>query len=492
MGAGRTGNGRRLPSSFEVKMSNRTIRTITIISEVALINLAFAFAYLVRYRWQWLRPVPETFYEPYESYLGQQLVLNILLIFTFYQAQVWTRRRGEFWIDEVSRVGYATATGITLLIVITFFLQPTPFSRLLWFWALVFIVLFISVARLLRRLILPILYQRGIGVDRVLVIGSGEVGRGVIRTLLARPDLGFQAVGYLVDGTQENNIGLGRIPKLGCYGDLAQVLQTRPQLHTVFVALPGDMHQQSAELLRICYRYGVRAQVVPDLLQLSLNRVEFNYMAGIPMLGVREVRISRLQRTLKRAMDLIVIAIVAVPALLLAAVIALAIKLDSPGPVLYSGERVGRNGKRFQMFKFRSMVMGADRQKRELQKFNEADGPIFKIRDDPRLTRVGRIIRRLSLDELPQLYNVLLGHMSLVGPRPPLPEEVAEYKPWHRQRLSVIGGLTGLWQVSGRSDLTFDELCLLDIYYIENWSLALDLRILLQTIPHTLFSRGAY
>lgn len=473
-------------------MSNRTIRAITIISDVALINLAFAFAYLVRYRWQWLRPVPETFYEPYESYLGQQLVLNILLIFTFYQIQVWMRRRGEFWIDEVSRVGYATAAGIALLIVITFFLQPTPFSRLLWFWALVFIVLFISVARLLRRLILPMLYRRGIGVDRVLVIGSGEVGRGVIRTLLARPDLGFQAVGYLVDGTQENNIGLGRIPKLGCYGDLVQVLQARPQLHTVFVALPGDMHQQSAELLRICNRYGVRAQVVPDLLQMSLNRVEFNYMAGIPMLGVREVRISRLQRALKRAMDLTVIAIVAVPALLLAAVIALAIKFDSPGPVLYSGERVGRNGKRFQMFKFRSMIVGADRQKHELQHFNEADGPLFKIRNDPRLTRVGRIIRRLSLDELPQLYNVLLGHMSLVGPRPPLPEEVAEYKPWHRQRLSVIGGLTGLWQVSGRSDLTFDELCLLDIYYIENWSLALDLRILLQTIPHTLFSRGAY
>jgi lipopolysaccharide/colanic/teichoic acid biosynthesis glycosyltransferase len=138
------------------------------------------------------------------------------------------------------------------------------------------------------------------------------------------------------------------------------------------------------------------------------------------------------------------------------------------------------------------MVVGAEEQKQSLQHLNEADGPIFKIKDDPRLTRIGRLIRRLSLDELPQIYNVFVGNMSLVGPRPPLPEEVDQYKPWHRQRLSVIGGITGLWQVSGRSDLTFDELCLLDIYYIENWSLTLDIRILLQTIPHSLFARGAY
>ncbi|MFN2135067.1 MAG: sugar transferase, partial [Candidatus Promineifilaceae bacterium] len=144
------------------------------------------------------------------------------------------------------------------------------------------------------------------------------------------------------------------------------------------------------------------------------------------------------------------------------------------------------------MYKFRSMIVGAEGQKPSLEAQNEAQGPIFKIKDDPRLTKVGRWLRRTSLDELPQLYNVLMGQMSLVGPRPPLPEEVAAYKPWQRQRLSVIGGITGLWQVSGRSDLTFDELCLLDIYYIENWSLTLDARILLRTIPYAIFGRGAY
>jgi lipopolysaccharide/colanic/teichoic acid biosynthesis glycosyltransferase len=138
------------------------------------------------------------------------------------------------------------------------------------------------------------------------------------------------------------------------------------------------------------------------------------------------------------------------------------------------------------------MIVDAENKKEALKQLNEASGPIFKIKNDPRLTKVGRIIRRLSLDELPQLYNVFVGEMSLVGPRPPLPDEVKKYQPWHLQRLAVRGGMTGLWQVSGRADLTFDEQCLLDIYYIENWSLALDLRILLQTIPLILQGRGAY
>lgn len=471
-------------------MSNRSIRNITIVTDLILINLAFAFAYVVRYDYQWLLEIDR--YEPYGNYIGQQFLLTVLLALTFSQNRVWQRRRGEFWIDEVSRVIYATAPAIVVMMAYTFFFQPPAISRLLYVWALIFIVGFISLARLLRRNLLPILYGQDKWLDRVLVVGSGETGRGVIRTLLARPDLGFRTVGYLDDGTQENNIGLGRIPHLGTWTELEAVLQKQPGLHTVFIALPGEMHRQILNLLHTCQRYGVRAHVVPDLLQLSLNRVDFTNMAGIPMLSVRDVGISRFERFLKRLLDLAIIAIIGLPALLLGGVIALAIKLDSPGPVIYSSERVGLHGEPFKMYKFRSMVVGADLQKMNLVHLNEVDGPIFKIKDDPRLTPTGRILRRTSLDELPQLYNVLRGQMSLVGPRPPLPEEVAQYKPWHRQRLSVIGGLTGLWQVSGRSDLTFDELCLLDIYYIENWSLTLDLRILLQTIPHTLFGRGAY
>ena len=473
-------------------MSHQRIRFATIFTDLLLINAGFALAYVVRYQWQWFLPVDERFFEPYGRYLSQQVVLNILLIITFTQVRVWRRKRGEFWVDELSRITYATAAGVGLMSMIAFFVQPEPFSRLMLAWVFLAIALLIGLARLLRRLLLNMLYQRGILVDRVLVIGSGEVGRSLIRTLLARPDLGYRAVGYLHDGLSENNIGLGRIPNLGVFTDLQKTLTERPQLHTVFIALPGEMHQQISLLLQICQQHGVRAQVVPDLLQLSMNRVEFNNMAGIPTLGVRDVGINRAQQAAKRLLDLVIILVGTIPAMLAMGLIALAIKLDSPGPIIYKAARVGKNGRPFKMYKFRSMVVNADQHKESLRQYNQADGPIFKMKDDPRMTRVGRFIRRSSLDELPQIYNVLLGQMSLVGPRPPLAEEVADYKPWHKQRLSVIGGITGLWQVSGRSDLTFDELCLLDIYYIENWSLAMDIRILLQTVPHSLFGRGAY
>jgi exopolysaccharide biosynthesis polyprenyl glycosylphosphotransferase len=471
-------------------MNKRPVRHLTIVSDLVLVNLAFAFAYVVRYRLEWL--LEATSYEPYDSYIGQQILLTLLLAGAYAQNKVWTRRRGEAWIDEMSRIAYATAAGIALMMAFTFFFRPLAFSRLLLVWALIFIVLFVGVSRLARRWLLQWLYRRGRFVDRALLIGSGEAGRGVVRTLLARPDLGFQPVGYLDDGSEENNLGSGRVPHLGHFSELDCVFKQHPNLHTVFIALPGEMHQQILDLLHHCQQRGVRAQVVPDLLQLSLNRVEFNNMAGIPMLGIRNVSFNQASLLLKRMLDLTLVILGGIPAALIMGLIALAIKLDSPGPVIYSGMRVGPNGKLFRMYKFRSMVEGADAQKEQLAHLNEADGPIFKMKDDPRLTRVGRFIRRTSLDELPQLYNVLLGNMSLVGPRPPLLEEVACYKPWHRQRLAVIGGITGLWQVSGRSDLTFDELCLLDIYYIENWSLTLDIRILLQTIPHSLFGRGAY
>ncbi|MGB3713077.1 MAG: sugar transferase [Candidatus Promineifilaceae bacterium] len=475
-------------------MSNRlgrlAVRNATIITDLLLISLGYFVAYLVRYEFQWL--LPTTDIVPYGDYIGQQVLLTFLLIITFSQNKVWTRRRGEFWLDEVSRMGYATAAGIALMMAFTFFARPLAFSRLLLVWALLFIILFIAIARLLRRIILQMLYRRGIGVDQVIIVGSGEAGRSVIRTLLARPDLGYDAIGYLSDVFSEDSIGSGRIPYLGDWSLLENILQDHPEVRIVFIAVPSHEQQQVESLVRTCQENGAQARVVPDFFQLSLNRVEFNNMTGIPMLSVREVRISPAGQSIKRLLDLSIVILLAIPATAITIITAIAIRLETHGSAFFIQERVGLKGKQFNMAKFRSMVVDAEIQKDSLRDLNEAMGPIFKIRDDPRLTRVGRIIRRFSMDELPQLYNVFVGDMSIVGPRPPLPDEVDQYQPWHMQRLAVKGGISGLWQVSGRSDLTFDEQCLLDIYYIENWSLALDLRIMVQTIPHILFGRGAY
>ncbi|HZD09958.1 MAG TPA: hypothetical protein VE553_01350, partial [Candidatus Binatia bacterium] len=304
-------------------MTRRHIRNWTIATDLILINLAFVAAYIVRYRFEWLAET--TFEDPYSRYIGQQVLLTALLGITFYQNQVWLRRRGEFIIDEISRVGYATATGIALMMAITFFFRPLAFSRLLLVWALVFIVLFVSIARLVRRLILRMLYSQGRNVDRVLIVGCGEAGRSVMRTFLARPDLGYVPVGYMDDGSGVNNIGLGRIPRLGTFYQLQQALRQNQGLHSVFIALPGDMHNQTLDLLRICQQHGVQARVVPDLFQLSLHHVEFNNMAGIPLLSVRDVGMSRSEQFIKRAIDVTLVLLAAVPAVLLGAAVAIAI-----------------------------------------------------------------------------------------------------------------------------------------------------------------------
>ena len=260
----------------------------------------------------------------------------------------------------------------------------------------------------------------------------------------------------------------------------------------VIVTLPWHSHRKIVEVMRACERRQTRTRIVPDLFQITLSTVVVDNLDGIPLLGVQEPRLSAWQYVLKRVLDVVVASVALLllsPFLLL---IGLAVRLDSHGAVIFRQERVGRGGKLFTCFKFRSMVTNAEARLDELADQNQATGPLFKIKEDPRQTRVGRFLRRTSLDELPQLLNVLLGDMSLVGPRPAILSEVQKYDPWHMRRIEVSPGITGLWQVSGRSDLSFDEMVLLDIYYIENWSPMLDLRILFKTIPTVLFARGAY
>ena len=265
------------------------------------------------------------------------------------------------------------------------------------------------------------------------------------------------------------------------------------KIDLVIVTLSWEHHREILSIVRECARQDVQVRIVPDLFQLKLNRVQVENLEGIPLLGVKDqLRMPRVERALKRLMDVALIVLSAPLWLPIFAITALAIRLEGPGPILYGQERVGEGGRRFRVWKFRSMVLNADDLKAQLVAEQGLDPRHPKLKDDPRITRVGRIIRRLSLDELPQLFNVLKGEMSLVGPRPPTPDEVALYEPWHLQRLQTKGGITGLWQVSGRSDVPFEEMVLLDLYYIENWSLLLDFKIILQTVPHVIFGDGAY
>ncbi|HEV8250892.1 MAG TPA: sugar transferase, partial [Gaiellaceae bacterium] len=273
--------------------------------------------------------------------------------------------------------------------------------------------------------------------------------------------------------------------------EVAAVLASE-RVDELVLADPTVDERSLLEIAEEAHRRGVRAFVAPRTTELLRERAEYVPGQGVPLFELNLPALAGADWLVKRAFDLLVGGAILVIGLPLWALIAIAVKLDSRGPVLYRGRRVGLHEREFGMFKFRTMHGDAEQRQRELEVANEAPGPLFKIRSDPRVTRVGRLLRRFSLDEVPNLLNVLAGQMSLVGPRPLPLRDYELLEPWHRKRYLVLPGMTGLWQIAGRSDLSFDELVRLDFYYIENWSTWLDITILAKTIPAVAARRGAY
>jgi exopolysaccharide biosynthesis polyprenyl glycosylphosphotransferase len=281
------------------------------------------------------------------------------------------------------------------------------------------------------------------------------------------------------------------LPYLGSVGDLPRIFAER-EVGELIVAETELDDRALLEIVDLAHRRGVRVRAAPSTAELLTQRAEYVPGQGVPLFELRPPAFVGTDWVLKRGFDLLVSLLIVVIGLPIWIAIAIAIKAESRGPMLYRDRRVGLNEREFEMIKFRTMRADAPNLQKRLEADNEADGALFKLRDDPRVTRVGAFLRRFSLDEVPQVLNVLRGEMSLVGPRP-LP--IRDYKllePWHRKRYLVLPGMTGLWQIAGRSDLSFDDLVRLDFYYLENWSIWLDISILFRTIPAVLAARGAY
>ncbi|UCC62731.1 MAG: sugar transferase [Anaerolineae bacterium] len=460
------------------------------LADALLINLAFLIAYWMRYDLQVPKVVAPENWVPYAVFQPVAWVLTLLLLIVFALGGVYHQRRGRSLLDEVYAVLNGTATAIVIVMAATYLIRFYH-SRIIFLLVGAVVVGLLGMERLFLRRARAELRKRGHGIRRVVIVGAGEVGRSVMRNIVARPELGYLVVGFVDDNPDKGSTDIGRFKALGGLENLPHIV-SREAVDEVIITLPWMYHRKILSIVRQCERHEVRSRIVPDLFQLSLSRVEVEDLAGIPLLGLSGPSVDNWVWWVKRALDFSVGLIGLAMASPLMLVIGLAIKLDTPGPVIFSQTRVGKDGRLFTCYKFRTMRAGADEEKERLARLNEAQGALFKIKDDPRITRIGRLLRRASLDELPQLYNMLKGDMSLVGPRPPLPEEVSQYLEWHKRRLETWPGLTGLWQVSGRSNLTFDEMCLLDIYYVENWSLTLDTKIVLQTIPKVILGDGAY
>ena len=471
---------------------------IEILVDAALVFGAFAIAYWMRYQFTWPAPfnriVQEVLtvnYVPFYNFLPYALFLIGVLLSLFAMKGLYRLPRHAGVLDYAGPIISATTSGIALVVLIMIIQRPI-YSRLIfafaWGWTIVLLLLARAYMVNIRRL----RWTRGIGRERVLVIGGTGLGRQVMDGIVAQTFLGYSLIGYLEDRDPEPNERRdGHFRHLGAVQDLEAIVR-ESAIELVIIALPFWQHHRLPEMVRICRAARIDFRVVPDLFELSYDRVNVASLSGIPLIGLKELSLKGGNLVLKRAIDLTLIVLSAPVVLPLAGLLALLIKLDSPGPAIFKQIRIGKGGEPFTTYKFRTMVADAEQRKAELAQLNEADGPIFKIRNDPRQTRIGRFLRRSSLDELPQLWNILRNEMSLVGPRPQLPEEVAHYDEWHNRRMEVNPGLTGLWQVLGRSDTSFDDMVRLDIYYAENWSPLMDLRILLETIPAVLSGKGAY
>jgi len=327
--------------------------------------------------------------------------------------------------------------------------------------------------------------------QRTLILGSGVVAGQVVKKLKDNGQFGLIPVGMVDD--EIHDVGTPDLPWLGRFGDLDKVIETQ-QIDRVFIAFSRASHEQLLESIRACRDAGVAIDVVPRLFEFLDGVQALDQVGGLPVLSIGAANLTSVSMAAKRALDLVgsLFAITLLSPLMI--LIAIAIKIESRGPVFFRQPRAGRRRSSFHLIKFRSMYVDAEQRKREFDDLNESrDGVMFKIREDPRVTRVGRFIRRYSLDELPQLFNVLKGEMSLVGPRPLIfPETAALDEHWHLRRLELRPGLTGPWQVYGRSQSPFQEMVRFDYQYVAGWSLARDIEILLETVPAVLSGRGAY
>ena len=383
--------------------------------------------------------------------------------------------------------------GNLLLATLAYLLPLRQLSRV-WFilFGILSAVLLIGEKVLVRGLARYV-RSKGLNYRTVLIVGTGRRALDVARMIVDHKYWGFKILGFVSDGHRLPN-GWARYRVFGTVPDLKKILEQAPReqpLDEIVFAVTRKKLDEMKQIFLMCEELGIRTRVAMNFFNNRVARIEVEELEGVPFLTFTTTPSNETQLAAKRLLDIAVsmlLLVITMPVLVIAA---LAIKLTSPGSIVFKQERIGLNGRIFTLYKLRTMIADAHERRGEVMQLNEMTGPVFKANGDPRITTVGRWLRKFSLDEIPQLWNVLKGDMSLVGPRPPIPEEVASYHRWHRRRLSMKPGLTCLWQVSGRNKIDFDRWMQLDLQYIDNWSPSLDLKILLRTIPAVLSGKGA-
>lgn len=442
-----------------------------------------------------LAPIQDYAFVFLVAWVGYMITLNLLGAYSS------MRMSSSF---RLIRIAFASSFFVFLLLSSTLFIMKLDLSRSFVILFCTLVALSLAAERFLVLRLLRVWRSRGRNFRNVMVCGVGEQATRLAVEIAKRPELGIR-IRIFADLQETTNparqanfrVGLRRhgIEKVGRIvhgGDAVQRALQEYAIDEVIFTDVVDVMPVVEELVLVCSEQGVRTTLAADLFSLGMVKSGLSYFGGMPLIHFQTPPGDRWELAVKRLIDISVSCFLILLLAPIGLLVGALIKFDSPGPILFSQRRVGLNGRLFWLFKFRSMHLDAEAQRADLEKFNEMQGPVFKMKNDPRTTRVGRILRRFSLDELPQLWNVVIGDMSLVGPRPPVPGEVGLYERRERRRLSMRPGLTCTWQVSGRNDNTdFSSWVKLDLEYIDNWSLTHDVVLLFRTIPAVLLGTGA-
>jgi len=475
-----------------VRRYNRVLVAFYILSDALLAVWAFILAYGIRFE-SGLIPVTRG-YPPIDQYLNVVPFVAVLTPLAFQLQGIYRLRRGRSRVDDFFAVLIGSILAVVFGVMSTTYVSvyyvsadekargAYEVSQIVWGIFLILNVLFTYLSREAVRELLERRWRAGVGLKRILIAGAGDLGRMVADRVLQHREFGFQVVGFVDDRAGGDHIGYRGLPLLGTLSEVGDIAQ-RERIDHLYVALPLEEHPKLLDLVEITSRECIDVKIVPDLLQFITLRARLEDLDGLPIININDVPLQGFNAWLKRVID---IGLSAAAVLVLAiplAVIAALVKLTSRGPIFYAQERMGLDGHPVTVYKFRSMYEGAESE----------SGPVWAREDDPRATPVGRWLRKLDLDELPQFWNVLRGDMSIVGPRPERPFFVEQFKhhiPQYMLRHKVKAGITGWAQVNGwRGNTSLEKRIEYDLYYIENWSVTLDLKIMWLTVFRGLFQR---
>jgi len=482
-----------------LKEKESVVRKATILLDTFILMLAFFLAYFLRQSFSAfykldIIPSTQVIARTVASISDYLVVLFFVVLvwgFMLYLNGMYQSMRTRSLFEIVWIVIRSSFFANLLLGAFIFLFKLTFVSRVFFVIFVVVSLTFILLEKMVIFFIMHYVRKKGYNYRRLLIVGRGRRTANFIKKTQSHPEWGIKIFGVIDDEPCREIDKVGGIEVIGILKNLPEILHLYAIDEVVFV-VPRSRLNHMENAIIACEMEGVKATISVDLFDLKIAKLHQTELGDIPLLTFETTVAKEWQLFVKRAMDIIISGFAITLLSLVFLIVTILIKLTSSGLVMFKQKRVSLNGRKFVLYKFRTMYKDADKKQEELKDHNEMEGPVFKIKKDPRITPLGRVLRKFSIDELPQLFNVFIGHMSLVGPRPPIPEEVEQYNPWQRRRLSMRPGITCLWQVNGRNKIGFEEWMKLDLEYLDNWSLWLDFKILMKTIPVVLFGIGAY